>query len=450
MFIKRATELSLLTKQYEDPGSSLVILYGRRGIGKTTLLREFIADKPAYYYACVDCAKGMQLSRLNSHWQASGMSPGVYPDYHSLFAAITQQNRKTVIILDEFHLLQKEGSELLEAVKLLDKLPGPVMLILCSSSIRFVENEMVAWMGTAASRINAYLKLKEFTFVDFVNRFPRSTVEACIHISGILGGVPDYLKEWKEGRSIRENILSAILDKNSRLYEEPLHYLKLELRETAVYSTLLASLAEGNRKLNDLHNHTGYSRAKILVYLKLLTGMDIVEKLVPLEDEGRENAMKGLYRIRDHFLHFWYRFIFPHLTELELGLKEQVYDTYISPALDGYMEEYFSDVCMEYLKLMNQHGRLRMRYQWWDRWYGKNGTIDVIAKGRDGHTLVGKCIWKDGPAGMDHFEALNTLSKEAGLRPELYYLFSRHGFSKELSQLALDRDDVILVGLEDL
>lgn len=450
MFIKRVTELNLLNKQYENPGTSLVILYGRKGIGKTTLLREFMTDKPAYYYSCVDCAERMQLNRMNSQWQAAGMPSGTYIDYADHFSALVEHDHKTVIILDEFHLLLKEGSGLLEALGKLNELPGPVMLILCSSSIRFVENDMVGWMGAEATRISAFLKLKEFTFVDFVNRFPKSTVETCIHINGILGGIPDYLEEWRENRTLKENMIAAVLDKNSRLYEAPLQYLKLELREPAVYSTLLAALAEGNRKLNDLHISTGYSRAKILVYLKLLAGMDIVEKLVPLEEEGRENAMKGLYRIRDHYLHFWYRFVFPHLSELELGLKEQVYDNYISTGLDEYMEEYFSDVCMEYLKLMNQHDRLKVKYQWWDRWYGKNGTIDVIAKGGKESTLAGKCIWKDRSAGIEDYEVLRTLAKEAGLKPEQCYLFSRNGFTGELAELARGREDLILVGLEDL
>ncbi len=450
MFIKRSTELKQLKMQYENPASSLVILYGRRGIGKTTLLKEFMTDKPAYYYACTDCAQPMQLSRMITDWQTVGIPAGSYVDYHSLFEALAEPDRKIVIVLDEFHLLVKEGSEFLDAVSRLPKLPGPVMLILCSSSIRFVENEMIGWMGAAASQISSYLKLKEFTFVDFINRFPKSNVETCIHIKGILGGIPDYLEEWKEGRSVKENIITAILDKNSRLYQEPQHYLKQELRETWVYNTLLASLAEGNNKLNELHNHTGYSRAKILVYLKHLIAMDIVEKLVSLEEDGRENAKKGLYRIKDNFLHFWYRFVFPYLTELEQGLKEKVYATYVSPGLDEYMEEYFSDVCMEYLKLMNQHDRLKAKYQWWDRWFGKKGTIDIIAKSNQGATLAGICIWKDRPAGTEDYEDLTTLAGEAGLKPELYYLFSKHGFSDELAGLARDREELILVGLEEL
>lgn len=450
MFVKRTVEMNLLTKQYENPGTALVILYGRKGIGKTTLLKEFILDKPAFYYGCVECAERMQLNRMVSKWQAEGLPSGNYKDYIGPIAALAAESQKTVIILDEFHLLLREGSGLLEAVQQLDQLPGSVMLILCSSSIRFVENEMVGWMGSTVARINSYLKLKEFTFIELVNRFSKSTVETCIHINGILGGVPDYLEEWKEDRTLKENIIAAVLDKNSRLYPEPLHYLKMELREPAVYSTLLASLAEGNRKLNDLYNSTGYSRAKILVYLKHLTAMDIVEKLVPTEEEGRENAKKGLYRIKDHYFYFWYRFVFPHISLLELGLKEQVYEAYISPGLNQYMEEYFADVCMEYLKLMNQHRRLKEDYQWWDRWYGKNGTIDIIAKGKADNTLTGKCIWEDRLVGPEDFEFLCGLFREAGLKPELYYLFSRNGFTTELTEQAKGREELVLVGLDEL
>ncbi len=451
MFIKRTTELNLLTQQYDSPGLRLVILYGRKGIGKTSLLREFIIGKPAYYYNGVECDDRLQLNRMYDQFGLPRNEAADDMDYITLFTALAeQQEQKTVILLDEFHLIIKNGSGLLEALQQLDKLPDHVMLVLCSSSIRFVENEMVAWMGEAAARISSFVKLKEFTFVDFVNRFPKSSVGTCIYIDGILGGIPGYLEDWREDKSVKDNLIGSILDKNHRLFSEPWNYLKQELREPAVYNTLLTALAQGNTKLNELHAVTGYSRAKILVYLKALTELDIVEKLVPLGEKGRENAKKGLYRIKDHFLHFWFRFLFPHLSELELGQKETVYEQYIRPYLNAYLEDYFADVCMEYLKLMNQHRRLSVKYQWWDRWYGKNGTIHIIGKESGGETLAGRCIWEDRKAETGDFDYLITLSKEAGLTPELFYLFSKEGFTAELKELAESRKNIVLVRLEDL
>lgn len=451
MFIKRNAELKLLNEQYNSSGSNLVVLYGRKGIGKTSLLEDFLEGKPAYYHLGIECEERMQLELMNREWMEPEASFAPLMNYTLLFSSlIRQQNQKTVIILDEFHFILKNSRSLLEAFQLLGDNQKPVMFLLCSSSIRFVENEMVGSLGNIASYITSYHKLKEFNFIDLVNRFPKASVETCVYINALLGGIPDYLEEWKEDQSVRDNIVSVLLDKNNRLFHEPEFFLKQELRETAVYNTILSSLAAGNRKLNDLHQSTGYSRAKIIVYLKHLIELDIVEKLVPLAEEGKENVKKGLYRITDHFLNFWYRFVFPNLSELQLGRALGVYEKKIEPYLNHYIEEYFSDVCMEYLKLMNLQQRLPAKYLWWDRWYGKNGTIDILAKGEENKSLVGKCIWEDRAAKPEDYEVLQDLSIEACIKPETYYLFSKKGFTEEFKKMAKNLGVVKLVSLDEL
>lgn len=451
MFVKRSAELKLLNDQYNSPQSNLVILYGRKGIGKTSILKDLMEGKPAYYYLGVECEDRMQVGLMNLEWFQSEESYVPIQDYRLLFSSLIKRElQKTVIILDEFHSILKNSNQLLEAFQLVEESQTPVMFVLCSSSIRYVENEMVKSLGHKATFITAYLKCKELSFVDFVSRFPKTSVENCIFINSILGGIPDYLEEWDEDKTIRQNMIGTVLNKNSRLFFEPEHFLKQELREISVYNTILSSLASGNRKLNDLHRVTGYSRAKIIVYLKLLIELDIVEKLVPLSEEGKENAKKGLYRITDHFLSFWYRFVFPNLSELQLGRASQVYDAKIEPNINLYMEEYFSDVCMEYLKLMNLHQRLPVKYQWWERWYGKNGTIDIVAKSQNNNTLVGKCFWEDRPVDESDFDKLLMLSKEAGQQPESFYLFSKKGFTKGCVDIAKNRETIHLVSLEDL
>ncbi|HKL79523.1 MAG TPA: ATP-binding protein [Mobilitalea sp.] len=451
MFVKRTAELNQLAKQYETPGSNLVILYGRKGVGKTTLLRGFMKGKPACYYLGVECDDRMQIDHMNNQWNTPKEQDSAAISYQQLIRTLIKgQSQKTVIVLDEFHLIVKNGPGLLEVLPLIAKSSTPFMFVLCSSSIRFVENEMVGWMGELAANITSYLKLKEFSFVDFVNRFPKSSVETCIYVNALLGGVPDYLTRWREEQSVRNNIISVFMNKDSRLFHEPQYFLKQDLREPAVYNTILSSLAEGNRKLNDLHRHTGYSRAKIIVYIKNLMELDVVEKLVPLGDEGKENAKKGLYRIKDHFLHFWYRFVFPNISELQLGEAVKVYEEKVEPFMNNYMGEYFAEVCMEYLKLMNLHQRLPVVYQWWDRWYGKNGTIDIIARGQNDESLAGICIWEDRNCKVSDYDNLLELSREAGINPESIYLFSRNGFTKEIINLAKDMAEIHLVGLDDL
>ena len=450
MFVKRVAERKLLEEQYASGGSNLVILYGRKGMGKTSLITEFLSDKKtAFYYEGMECEDHLQLQLLNGRLSKEKLdtSPS---DYSVIFSMITSGDEKTILVLDEFHYIIKNGTGILEALRLLNDRKHPVMIVLCSSSIRWVENEMLSSLADYATYITAYMKLKDFTFVDFVNRFPKSSVETCIYINSILGGIPEYLDAWQEELSVKDNIKSIILNKNSGLIHAPQQFLKLELREPAVYNTILYHLAQGNRKLNDLHVKTGFSRAKISVYLKNLIQLDIVEKLVPLGDEGRENAKKGLYRIRDNFLSFWYRFVFPNFSEIMLNKIDTVYEEQIEPYLDEYIGEYFADVCSEFLKLMNIHNRLPAAFQWWDRWYGKSGTIDILSQSDDKKTLISRCLWEDEVAGVEIYNRLLALAEEARVVPDYCYLFSKKGFSDELRSLATNRDDIILIGLEDL
>ncbi len=448
MFVKRAAERKLLEEQYAFETNNLVILYGRKGMGKTSLITEFLSDKQeAYYYEGVECEDHLQLQLL-----AQQLRMDSHPlDYSDLFSALqARRDGKAILVLDEFHYIIKNGTGILEVFRLLRDREHPVMIVLCSSSIRWVENEMLSCLGDYAAHITAYMKLKEFTFVDFVNRFPSSSVETCIYINSILGGIPEYLNAWQEEHSVQDNVKSILLNKDSGLIHAPQQFLKLELREPAVYNTILYYLAHKNRKLNELHARTGFSRAKISVYLKNLIQLDIVEKLEPLGDEGRENALKGLYRIKDNFLSFWYRFVFPNRSELMMDKVNAVYEEKISPYLDEYVGEYFADVCTEFLKLMNLHHRLPDNFIWWDRWYGKHGTIDILSQSADKKSLVGRCLWAEEVAGMEDYDKLLELSKEAGAIPDYCYVFSRKGFSDELQGFVKEHENIKLIGLEDL
>jgi Predicted ATPase (AAA+ superfamily) len=451
MFIRRTAQLRLLEEQYTEAGNNLVVLYGRKGMGKTTLLSQFLEGKPSiYYYEGSDCAEKLQL--FLAHRQESlPDNADQIPSFSSLFSEMSGlQEGKRIIALDEFQYIIKNDPDFIDSLQLLGNREQPVMFILSSSSIRFVENDMIGILGDRASDITASMKLKEFSFVDLVNLFPKSSVETCIYINAVLGGIPEYLSEWRQEQTVSENIINLILSKNGRLFAAPQQFLKLELREPAVYNTILYYLSQGNRKLNQLHQKTGYSRAKISVYLKNLIELDLVEKLVPLSEEGKENAQKGLYRIRDNFMNFWYRFVFPNISELMLQREEEVYRGKIAPCLNDYMGEYFADVCTEFLKLMNLHDRLPEKILWWDRWYGKNGTIDILAQSESGKTLAGKCLWQDRKAEYQDYEALVSLIQEAEKSPDYCYLFSRDGFTEEFTKRVKESKNIILIGLEDL
>lgn len=185
-----------------------------------------------------------------------------------------------------------------------------VMIVLTSSSVQWIENQMVTEMGAFAAKIDQFIKLKEFTFLEMVNRFPDNSTEECITIYSILGGVPEYLDYWEPAKSVKDNIIRLMLRKEGILRKEASRFLKTSLRELPYYNTILSVLAEDEPKLNYLYNRTGFSRAKISVYIKNLIQIDVAEKYFSYEPKKKDSTMKGLYGISDRFLHFWYKYVF--------------------------------------------------------------------------------------------------------------------------------------------
>ena len=295
MFVGRKKELSKLNKSFEKDGVPVVVLYGREGMGKTALVKEFTKDREYVYYL------GRELSKQEQTRY-----------FEDVLAQVDQKvsdvsGGKVCFVIDEFDLMEKAYkdffTELNEYVEQ-SEWSGSVMALLVSSSVQWVENQMVDDMGAFAARIDCVIKLKEFTFLEMVNRFPSSTTEECITIYSILGGVPGYLDLWNPEEGVRENIIRLILQKDGALRKEAARFLKTSLRELPFYNTILSVLAEDEPKLNYLYNRTGFSRAKISVYIKNLTQLDVAEKYFSYEPKKKDSGLKGLYGISDRFLHF--------------------------------------------------------------------------------------------------------------------------------------------------
>jgi len=460
LFVGRSTESKQLEDYYGVDRNNLIILYGRSNMGKTKLILEFTKGKPCFYYATREASEREQLLHMQEEVINQSDIKIEYMDYYHILEAavlkirtIPTNDRKTILVIDEFQHIIKNSNEFVSALTRLlaqQERFGKVMIILCSSSVNWVENDMVSSLGPAARNISAFLKLKEFTFVDFVNRFPNSSVEQCVYINGVLGGVPGYLEEWCEDLSVEDNIKKIILNTDGKLHNEAEHFLKSELRELSLYNTILATLSKGKIKLNDIYRRTGFSRAKISVYIKNLIQLDIAEKTFSYGTTGKENTQKGLYRIKDNYINFWYRYVFPNLSFLETQQVEVVYETKVKPDLNEYMKEYFVSTCTECLKLMNTYHRLPYEYDNWGSWFGKNGTIDIIAEDKNGKMLVGSCLWLDQVMEMSDYSHLIELIGLARIEPEHYYLFSKDGFSKELEELANNSKNLQLIPLEEL
>lgn len=460
MFIGRNTERRTLEDIFATDRSNLVILYGRAGMGKTALIAEFLKEKNAYYYLLRECSFREQMlcmsEELESAYPGQPLKSVDELDYAEVLQNIVRRNEaqdgKQLIVLDEFHLGMKEG-ELAEAIyHILANREhfGNVMFLLCSSSVNWVENEMVQELGMTAKFITNFMKLKELSFMEIGNWFPRMSIEDCIAVNAVIGGVPKYLKLWDERKTIAYNIKQLFLVENAPLYAEAEAVLKLELRELSAYNAILAAMASGKNKLNDIYERTAFSRAKISVYLKNLIKLDIVEKVFSADTDSNENVKKGLYRVRDNFLNFWYRFVFPNQSMIAIGQGEWVYEERIKSDFFVYQRESFSQLCLEYLKLMARHKRLRNDYDTWGSWHGKAGKLDVIAADTENRVLVAYCDWNDKRITVREMEYINDLCIQAKVKPAEIYVFSRLGVSAEAKHEYMKQPLFRVVELKDL
>jgi len=436
MFIGRKEERKSLESVYATDRSNLLVLYGKEGIGKTALALHFAQNKKTIYERFLPAGES-EHERL------------VKETFDKIKNGDYKQEEKTILIFDEFHHIESK-SIYSDIVFILnnEETCGRFMILMLSSSINFVENSMIELDPGFASSITGIVKIQPISFAQMVEWFPNKSVEECIIIRSILGGVPKYLSMWDKSKGLRENIINLFLTRQAPLIEEPEAVLRKELRELSSYNTILISLGRGLIKLNDLFLATGYSRAKISVYIKNLIEMDVVEKLFSANVKNVENTMKGLYRISDSLLSFYYAFVYPNITRIELGKGSEVYDEMIGPALNSYLRPFFADVCREYLDLMSQYGKLDHEYSHWQTWYGKKGTIDIVGTDSKNNMICGICSFGDEISTIESFAELKALTAQAGIKKCSFCLFSKNGFDSSIEELA-NAGEVTVASLKD-
>lgn len=455
MILGRASELKYLNTYYDRTGSHILVVYGEKNVGKTSLIRQFIKDKPCFYYRARSASEREQRYQWGNELKKENReAASEYPAFAEIFNAIVHdQSNKMVIVVDEFQYIIKSGDAFME--ELIDFMHNMVqgmhvMFVLCSSSIGWVENSMVTKIGEAAYELSGFLKVRELEFEAMADFFPGFSMEQKVEAYAVLGGIPGGWKQFDDRLGIKENICRSILNHDASLHEEGQRIVREELRETGVYNTILASIASGHRKLNDLYRHTGFSRAKISVYLKNLMELELVEKIFSYDTEGKANAQKGIYRIRNHFVHFYFTYLYPNISNLERMTPGEFYNKYIEATFRNYVAEYFKVVCKQYIEKWSRWGRLPIKVDRVGEWVGKLGTIDVIAQDEAGKTIVGICSWSKPMMPYNDYEWLLFCAEKAKIRTDYVYLFSVHGFDEKLCLEAKVKRNLRLISMDEM
>ena len=479
MFIGRETELKFLNDKYEAEGGQLVVLYGRRRVGKTETLREFCKGKPHIFFSCTQTTDRVQLQKFSKQMLKENIPARNYitefSDWEKAFRAVLDLpygDSKKLIVIDEFPYMCKGNKSIPSILQNLwdaELRDANVMIVLCGSAMSFIEKDLLAEKNPLYGRATGIYKMKEMGFYDAAKFFPEYSPRDKVIAYSVLGGIPHYLRQWNPKLSVAENIKSNILTKGCILYSEVDFLLHQELRETPIYNSIIEAVALGNTTLNNISQKSLVEdTSKTSVYLKNLIELGIVEREFSVDAKIKEqaNGNRGTYRLTDNFFRFWYAFGFANFSQLEDGDVDGVYEYIVEPALHEFASFAFEDVCREFVRELQKKNALPFRYAKMGRWTGNttvrdtkaenglrtaNTEIDLLAIDRSGKEyLVGECKFKKEP--FTYGEYLDTLAKLTPLKKDAkfhYALFSENGFDDKITADA-EKDGTALYDLEQI
>lgn len=450
MVFKRQSEIKALEKLYKAYSNDTVVLYGNKENNVHELVMEFLKEKEFFYYCASTCSDEKQLllfeNAITSQLTNSHIAQASYSGI--IKAMMEEKCEKRVIVIEEFQNLIKNSNDFLsEIIDCCSDRWGnqQVLFILVSQNEYYIENHLLEKIGDLSYKLSGLIKINNVGFIDIMHYFEGYSIEDAINVYSITGGKSNIISHFDKNFSFKENIIYNLLSEDCYLYNKISNILPEELRELNVYNTILMTIASGSEKLNEIHNLTGYSRPKISVYLKNLADYNIIEKIDSFGILGKDNALKGIYRIKDRFILFLYKFIIPNLSILKITDPDVFYSTYIEQNIRSFSSEGFRMVCVEYLNLLNKFNRLPFKYTQSGTWLGKVGNIDIICQDEDENTIIGYCNYEKDEMTFEDFEWLEFCVKQAKLSADYFYLFSKVSFDYELKKYASENTNVFLI-----
>jgi AAA+ ATPase superfamily predicted ATPase len=459
MFYGREKELKKLNEMYRSDKFEFAVVYGRRRVGKTTLLTEFSKGKKAIYFIAREANGGINLQNFSTDvfrvtnenkWENTYFS-----DWEKAFDYIycISQNERIILVIDEYPYLA-EGyrpiSSIIQAhidMKLKD---SKLFLILCGSSMSFMENQVLGYKSPLYGRRTAQFKVKPFTYFESIPFFQGFEREDKAVLYGITGGIPEYLSKINSKMSLKENILSLYLSDSGALYEEPTNLMKQELREPSTYNGIIEAIAGGGSRLNEIATKSGMESNKCAKYLSSLLSLGIVKKEIPITEKP---GKKSIYLLEDQMFRFWYRFVFPNMSLIALDLGKEVYNTKIEPQLNSFMGFVFEEICKQYL--YENIKSAPFFFGQIGRWWGNNSKlkrqeeIDLMAADGDS-ALFGECKWTNEPVST---KVLNDLVEKSNLfyyKDKYFFLFSKRSFTDDCIYEAEKMGNVKLINFEEM
>ncbi|MDR3293976.1 MAG: ATP-binding protein [Clostridiales bacterium] len=455
-FIGRESELKKLNEMYDGDRFEFAVVYGRRRVGKTTLIDEFCKEKKTIFFAAMETDAKRNLEALSAAvFSVCGTRYGEasFSSFQAAFDTVAElaRSERLVFVIDEYPYLaagDRSISSILQNT--IDrKFKGTkLLLILCGSSMSFMENQVLGYQSPLYGRRTAQFKVLPFDYRETAAWFPHYSAEEKLLIYGITGGIPMYLEEIRQNKSVDENIIDNILSRNAMLFEEPSNLLKQELREPQTYNSIITAVADGKTKLSEISGTVGIESGTCTKYINNLITLGIIKRETPITESGN----KSIYLIADGLFRFWYRFVPKNISAIMSGKLKEIYPIMIKPQLSDFMGLVFEEVCKQYLE---RYASLPILAGTVGQWWGgnprtkKQAQIDIVVLSPDEKEgIVGSCKYKNEKIGLDELELLKDYaSAMGGNRNYYYYIFSKSGFTQGLENAS---DSVKSVTLKEL
>lgn len=462
MFIGRKRELKKLNTLYTSGQFEFAVIYGRRRVGKTTLINEFIKDKEAIFYMAVEGTRKENLQGLSKALLSGSEIESHLPEFTDFprlldyIDHLCQTKERLIIAIDEFPYLASSYPAISSMIQShIDQCwkDSKLFFILCGSSMSFMEEQVLGYKSPLYGRRTAQFKIHPFSYFEFSLMLSGFSPEEQAILYGVTGGIPEYLSRVDSAKTMDDNIINLFFDESGRLFDEPSNLLKQELKEPATYHSIISAIAGGASRMNEIATKTGLETSGCSNQISALISLGIVSKEVPITESA--SSKKTLYHLEDNMFLFWYRFVRPNLSNIIRGIGDTVYERFVKPQLNDYMGSIFEEICQQYLYLPEIYTTLPFLIGNSGRWWGNNPVkkrqeeIDIMAI-EDSNALFCECKWKNSLVTLDIIDLIKERGALFHYEHKYYIVFSKSGFADQVIAYAADHDDTMLVSFNDI
>lgn len=459
--IGRLEELKQLETLYQSPKFEFLTMYGRRRIGKTTILKEFAGKHKSLFFSAQEKNDSLNLLDFSKLTQRffEGSFISCFQNWEDAFQYITKKisDKKIVLIIDEFPFLAEPNPSIKSILQhTIDHIwkEKNILLILCGSSVSFMLNDVMGYKSPLYGRITRNMEIKPFDYFESCEFFPNYNIIDKMIAYGILGGVPRYLEAFNPDLSLEENIKFNLLTEGSFLNDEPQTLLRIELREPAIYNSILESISNGCNKISEISDRIHEDRSKCSKYIITLQTLRLIEKHVPCTEP--QTSKKGIYEITDNYYRFWYRYLFTNknyyaMMGIDLSCNE------IFENINDYMGPIFETICQQYLFRAAKQKKLPFIPYQIGKWWGNNpliraqDDIDILALDKSGEKAIFcECKFRNKPMPMEEYDDLVTASNIfTHIKEKHLMFFSKSGFTEPVKERA-KKEGASLLTISDL